>query len=53
VIITLIAGFVILVGLSFLVLELAPRKQGRWWYERGDGQRVLSTNAVARGWRTL
>jgi hypothetical protein len=49
VIITLIAGFVILVGLSFLVLELAPRKQGTVMVRDVEtGSAVLSTNAVAR-----
>jgi len=49
VIITLAAGFVILVGLSFLVLELAPRRQRTVAVRDVEtGNAVLSTNAVAR-----
>jgi hypothetical protein len=49
VIITLIAGFVILVGLAFLVLELAPRAEKAVVVRDVEtGAAVLSTAAVAR-----
>jgi len=49
VIITLIAGFVILVGLSFLVLELAPRMEKTVLVRDVEtGAAVLSTVAVGR-----
>jgi len=49
VIITLVAGFVILVGLSFLVLELAPRMERTVLVRDVEtGAAVLSTVAVGR-----